>query len=281
MIKESSSIVVIFFSKDRAMQLDAAIRSCRVYCKDLSSVKKFIIFKTSSKIHADQYKQLQCENQDFSFVEETQVVQQILNIASSFKFVSFHCDDNLYIRNFSFSKPIQILLENNLVLAHTFRLGPNIKYSYTKDSPEPQPTFYSLGQGILRFDWTKMKHRGFGYPLEVSASVYRCEDVIPLTLMHPACAVGNIESYLQNYRDRFFGISPFLTCNVLSSVISVPVNRVGVVSNKAGQKYSYSVEDLAFKFSEDLRINTDQFSNYIPEASHVELEFSFERRGER
>lgn len=270
--------IIIFFSKDRAMQLDAAIRSCRTHCKDLSSVKKFIIFKTSSKIHADQYKQLQHENQDFLFIEEVQVTEQILEIASSFKFISFQCDDNLYIRDFSFSKATQILSENELIFAHSFRLGKNVKYSYTRNSPELQPVFHSLGQGVLQFDWTKMEPRGFGYPLEVSASVYRCNHILPLLLNHQNWVVGNIESYLSKQRKRFSKSFPFLTCEEAPSVISVPVNRVGVVSNISGQKHSYSVEDLAQKFSENLRINTNQFNDYISEATHVELEFSFERK---
>lgn len=270
--------IVIFFSKDRAMQLDAAIRSCRAHCEDLSSVKKIVIFKTSSKIHTDQYKQLQCENQDFLFIKEVHATQQILELASSFRFISFQCDDNMYIRNFSFSEATQILSENESVFAHSFRLGRNVKYSYTRNSPELQPIFFNLDQKVLRFDWTKMKHRGFGYPLEVSASVYRCKQILPAISEHLNCAVGNIESHLHKLRNRFLISYPYLTCKEWPSVISIPVNRVGVVNNKAGEKHNYSIEYLAKKFSKGFRINTNQYSNYICNVTHVELEFSFEER---
>jgi len=271
--------VIIFFSKDRAMQLDAAISSIRMHCNDLHSVQKFVIFKISSKIHENQYKLLKEENHDFIFVEETKVVQQILDLAESFEFVSFHCDDNIYIRDFSFAKAVGILTRNKLVLAHSFRLGKNVTYSYTKNSPELQPKFFvSEDQKTLCWDWTKMKHRGFGYPLEVSASVYHSKDVLPLIAKNPNVAVGNIESYFKNYRGTFANSSPLLTCEALPSVISVPVNRVGVVHNQAGQTHSYSIRDLASKFSEGFRIDTTRFNNYITNVTHIELEFSFERR---
>jgi len=270
--------IVIFFSKDRAMQLDAAIRSFRIHCDDCHNVKKLVIIKTSSDVHKNQYKLLQKENQDFIFIEETNVVQQILDLAEPFEFVSFHCDDNMYIRDFSFLKAVNILSKNRSILAHSFRLGENITYSYTKNSPEQQPKFsVSEEYEVLCFNWTTMKHRGFGYPLEVSASVYRCKDVLPLVAKNPDVAVGNIESYLKNYRSTFVNSSPFLTCEELPSVISVPVNRVGVVHNRAGQTHSYSIEDLTSKFSEGFRIDVSKFNDYITNVTHVELEFSFEK----
>lgn len=269
--------IVIFFSKDRAMQLDAAIRSCHVHCESLPSVKKVVIFKTSSKIHADQYKQLQKDHQDFLFVKEEHVPQQIVEQASPFRFISFHCDDNLYIRTLSFSKATQILSKNESVLAHSFRLGKNIKYSYTRNSPEPQPVFLNLDQGVLRFNWAKMKHRGFGYPFEISASVYRCDHILPLLLKCPKGAVVEIENYLSNQRKKYSKSHPFLTCEELPSVISVPVNQVGILPNRKGQNHNHSIESLARKFSENFRIITSQFHDYVSEATHVELEFSFGR----
>ncbi|GAF99113.1 unnamed protein product, partial [marine sediment metagenome] len=241
----SDRLIVIFFSKDRAMQLDAAIHSMRVHCKDLdlSGIKKVVIFKTTSEIHADQYAQLQCENQDFAFIEEQQVIQQILLIASPFKFISFHCDDNIYIRDFAFIKVTQILSEiKKDSLGHSFRLGKNITYSYTRNSLEPQPIFYNLDSETFVWNWIKMQPRGFGYPLELSASVYRCEHILPLILKLQNSTIANIESYLMTYRHKFSISHPFSTCDKLPSVISVPVNRVGVIQNKAGQKYSYSIE---------------------------------------
>ena len=274
----SSDTAVILFSKDRAMQLDAAIRSCRAQCTDLLSVEKFIIFKTTSKIHANQYKQLQDENQDFVCMEETQVIQQVSAIISHFTYISFHCDDNMYIRPFSFSKGIQILSKNKSILGHSFRLGRNVKYSYTRNSPEPQPIFTDLGQKVLRFNWTTMKPRGFGYPFEVSASIYRCQHILPLILNCSNCTIGGIETHLMNSRKKFLVSCPLFTCEELSSVISIPINTVGAVPNISGQKYNYPIEDLARKFSKNFRIDTDQFNNHTSETTHVELKFSFERK---
>lgn len=271
----SDAPAVIFFSKDRAMQLDAAIRSFYAHCKDTTFAEKVIIHTTSDLEHHKQYKQLEKENPDFTFVRENDIVSQIVEIAKHWRFVSFHCDDNIYIRDFSFAQAVRLLRENRMILGHSFRLGKNVTYSYTRNSPEVQPQFTYLRDNIMCFDWTKMKPRGFGYPLEVSASVYRSNDIIPLILKNPDCAVGNIESYLKNYKNVFFTSSPFVTCNVEPSVISVPVNRVGVVHNKAGTKHNYSIKYLAWAFRTGRRIDVSKFDNYITNSTHVELELSF------
>lgn len=272
--------MLIFSSKDRAMQLDAAIRSLRYCCKDLAIIRKYIIFCTTSNIHAEQYRELQIDNPDFAFVEEKGAAQQILEMAGQSKFVTFHCDDNIYINTFSFSEAGNILDMDKNILTHSFRLAPCIVYCYVQSKPEVSPQFTKIDNDNLRYNRLDVPGGDFGYPLELSASIYRCSQILPAIKEQTANRPPDIESSLNNIRNRFDSF-PYMSCGVLPSVFNLPINQVGSHLNKAGTIHSYPIELLSQKFSDGLRIDITKFMSLVPNSVHMEMELFFEKKGKK
>ena len=270
------------------MQLDAALRSFRVQCNDADTVSKFVIQKTTSDIHSEQYKYLQQENSDFTFIEEcivdetSRIVEQILEMADPYEFVSFHSDDNLYVNSFSLSEAIHILQQNENVLTYSLRLGSNIRYCYTCDIENrrmKQPQFQPVDPRTFVFNWPGQEY-DFGYPFEVSASIYHSSQALPIIAKYKGVPATRIEAFWDNHKGQFHTI-PFMACPVISKVVNVPINRVGFYPNKISEKFGITVGELAYKFSEGYRINIDQFSGFVSDSPHVELEFSFEKKVEK
>src|SRR4030042_1966805 len=51
--------VSLIFSKDRALQLDATLRSFLLYCKDPELSEIRVLYTTTTSLHEEQYRQLQ------------------------------------------------------------------------------------------------------------------------------------------------------------------------------------------------------------------------------
>jgi len=271
-----STIAVIFFSKDRPLQLDSALRSFRFFCKDCADVSKYVITLTTSDIFRKQYKQVEIDNPDFIFVEETDIILQLLEIARPFDFVSFHCDDNIYIRSLCFAEAVKILADNDDILTYSFRLAPCIVSSYNLCKSEIVPNFNTISDMCLRYNWVELPTSDFSYPLEFSASVYRCSQLLPAIDRDKVDTVASAESYLNSIRHQFSHL-PFIACGTLPSMFTLTVNRVGANLNKFGIIHNYATDFLRDKFSNGYVINIDKFKNIVPDAVHMELELEFER----
>jgi hypothetical protein len=70
----------IIFSKDRAMQLDALLRSYHRYCQDAEIVDLTVLYFTSDDRHARQYKTLQENHPHIHFIAQNNFRQDVINI---------------------------------------------------------------------------------------------------------------------------------------------------------------------------------------------------------
>jgi hypothetical protein len=76
----------LVFSKDRAMQLDAVLRSFFLNCLDADKYAVFyVIYKASNKFHAQQYKQLAHTYPHVQFIEQSDFRQDVIKTIISDK----------------------------------------------------------------------------------------------------------------------------------------------------------------------------------------------------
>jgi len=265
--------IFVIMSKDRAMQLNAMMSSFRKHCLDIDKISKYVIYKTTSKIHKEQYKYLQRESPDFIFIEETSIVEQICNLCRTIEYFSIQVDDNIYISDFIVSEAITILQNDKNILGYSYRLGSNITYCYMLDRYMNQPDFIPIENQHLSFNWIG-QNDDFGYPLECSSSLYRTRQILPFIFLHKGASAQMIEAYLDTHKKEFVK-TPLLACPTVSKVMSIPVNEVSTMNNRIGVKYRYTSDELATKFSLGERIDIQKLEGFIPNAPHVEVEFSF------
>jgi len=195
-------------------------------------------------------------------------------------FILFVVDDNLFIRDFSLAIIMESLQNHKDALGFSLRLGKNTKYSYALRSEQKLPLFEYGGSKTLIYHWPKAQY-DFSYPLEVSSSVYRIEQIMPLLASIPFRDPNTLEGEIASRRDWFAHKFPRLLCFKISVTFCNPINIVQNVAsgNRVGENIHYSVDDLFDRFEHGERVDVLSFNDFVPNSCHQEVELKFKKIG--
>ena len=267
-----SAWVVLVFSKDRPLQLDAALRSWMRHCKEAPDGLVKVLYKASSSRMLSLYRQLMREHPGVDFFRERDFRRDLLVLVARRDFVGFVVDDSIFVRDFSIQDVSTALGRNRDAVGFSLRLGRNTTYCYSMDHAQKAPDFEAIEGGALRYRWPGADY-DFGYPLELSSSMYRSQDLLPLLERLEFKNPNTLEDVLSRNTGRFRESRPFLACWEQSRAFSIPVNKVQqVCENRAGGNAAYSAEALAEAFARGERIQTESFDGFVPNACHQEVE---------
>jgi hypothetical protein len=323
----------IIFSRDRAMQLDAVLRSMFLHCRDVDNAYIWILYKTTTKQHEKQYQELIMEYSGLVFFKQQQDFRQdVLSLLNPFEnkqfkklifwwlctlskigpplgsqfdrvwrrtisqflillsnllmpmapkdfYILFLVDDNIFVKNFYLKDAIDVLKRKQKLLGFSLRLGKNTTYCYSKGCEQLVPEFNSISDDVSYLDWTR-SDGDFGYPLEVSSSIYRLRDILPLLMGFSFDNPNTLEDRMA-FNARFFrNKRPFLACYQQSVTFCNPINLVqSIIPNRAGEKIKYSTDELLSRFEQGERIQVEAFNGFIPESCHQEVELRFGKTG--
>jgi hypothetical protein len=231
------TMIGIVFSLNRAMQLDCTLRSFLMHCRDPEEVQLYIIYKARDSRNEQQYQQLMREYSGYSFIhfakqkdfrrdllglllehatgrpignfyrallglgEHLGLIGRHLFTFNGHSYVMFLVDDNLFIGKFSLSQALEALEEHRDAIGFSLRLGANITYCYPLNKNQSIPAFAHLGKHMLKFNWTA-SDCDFGYPLEVSSSIYRLDELLPLLCSLPFENPNRLEERMAIYAPR-------------------------------------------------------------------------------
>jgi hypothetical protein len=136
----------------------------------------------------------------------------------------------------------------------------------------------SIGDGVFAFNWTTAEC-DFGYPLEVSSSIYSGPRVARALARRSFSNPNNLERTLARAAKRSWARrTPELLCFEQSVAFCNAVNKVQTVyNNRAGEEVELSTRELAERFDSGLRIDTRVFAGFTPNAAHCDVPFSFIR----
>jgi glycosyltransferase involved in cell wall biosynthesis len=272
---ERKDSVGLIFSKDRALQLDATLRSFLSHCTDADTINLKVLYTTSNSLHQNQYQLLTKEYPTVDFIQENNFKENLLSIISPSKFVLFLVDDNIFVKQFSLADVMKSLEQYPGALGFSLRLGRNTTYCYMLNTNQSLPYFFNIGNNMLGHDWISPEY-DFGYPLEVSSSVYRVEDILPLLASLQFKNPNTLEAMMDSNKALFQKSKPFLQCYEQSVTFCAPVNMVqSAWPNRASTKAEYSSDYLAKLFDEGVRIDVSAFNDFIPNACHQEVELQF------
>jgi len=90
--KDTRPIQAVIFSKDRAMQLDATLRSFYQHCIDTKLVQLNVLFNTSTAFYRRQYQRLQDEYPEVIFIQEWQFRYDLLTLINPWPPGTRHAD---------------------------------------------------------------------------------------------------------------------------------------------------------------------------------------------
>jgi len=306
-------VLGILFSKDRAMQLHAALRSFQLNCQDREQIRLEIIYQCSS---VEAFRQYACLIEEFvddsgiHFMKEGDFREDVLDLALSHsgihgfrkafllklaqisrqlpffilhfykftspRFILFSVDDNIWIRPFLLEDIYPVLESEQRVFGFSFRLGQNTTYCYPQDKPQRLPVFDLLSPGIMRFKWTTADG-DFHYPFDVSSSIYPFPLILRLLLRTKFSNPNNLESRLAAKTIRSQKCLDHLCCYSASVAFCNPLNRVAdnQMTNRAGEQYACSNEYLSQLFKEGFRVDLSMLQGMSPQSCHQEVEFHF------
>lgn len=304
-------ILGLVFSKDRAMQLDAALASFFRHARDASIVRMTVLYKTSTTEHQAQYELLKREYEGrVEFIPEVGFRQQVLDLLISalpssrlqhwyhllrkFLFplpmtgfasgkldvghVLFLVDDNIFVRPFELAGMANALDNHSDALGFSLRLGENTTYCYTMNKPQALPDFEQLPGEILKFQWSESES-DFAYPLEVSSSIYPLKRILDMLIGRQFQNPNTLELELSKQRSKHKKKFSALLCFKKSVTFCAPINRVqNIYPNRAGKTEELSPQQLAEIFAQGYRINIDALHGFTPNSCHQEVELIFERR---
>jgi hypothetical protein len=197
------------------------------------------------------------------------------NYASDTPYILFLVDDNIFVRDFSISDAIQALESQPDALGFSLRLGKNTTFFNPREVMQRLPSFLQLNQKVLSFAWPDADYN-FGYPLEVSSSVYRAGTICPFVASLRFYQPNKLEGQMAARSPIFEHTQPRLLCFETSVTFCNPVNMVQkIASNWGGHAAELTAENLAERFERGERINVKALAGFTPNGCHQLVGFEF------
>jgi hypothetical protein len=304
----SAMTLGLAFSRDRALQLEAALNSFLRCASETAGVSLVVLYRASSARFEAQYAQL---SRDYAgrvrLVAETDFRRQVLQILREAldansppdrpaalsmgvagnagsagsgtrrtDFLLLLVDDTLFTLPFRFDTALDALSTNPDALGFSLRLGRNTTYCYTLGRSQSLPAFQELPHALLKFPWTR-GDGDFGYPLEISSSIYRLQAISALVQRLKFDDPNSLESQMALQGGRFVREAPALLCHERSVAFNNPINRVqNTFENRSGGAPQYSSQALAERFDLGQRINVEALEGFVTSGCHQEVELEFE-----
>ncbi len=261
---ESSPLDVIVFSKDRAAQLDALLRSIRAYLT--MPHRLHVLYTTSSPAFERGYDRLRLWHPGVRWVaDEGTFAMAMRNLMADIengpgRYLMFAVDDMMFTRPFTAGPLLRLLDDDEDVLAVSLRLGENITYCYTGDYATRPPDF-SRG---YRWAWKEGSPGYWKYPMSQDGHIYRVSDFAELL---PRLQFSGPNSLESAQAGRPFP-RPDLVCEQFPSVINIAANRVqSVFPNRCG---TMTAEFLNDSFLSGLAVDVQPFAGRRFNACHID-----------
>lgn len=255
-------ISTIVFSKDRPLQLEGYLTSLMHY-SGIKSNNINVLYKGTNEIS---YDRLISKYPDINWVAESNYSEDLKRLISDAEdFILFGCDDVFFKEYFNINHPVETLRKDDSLFAFHLRLGVNIE-----GCPKVQDNLK-----FIKWDWTATKSMHWNYPWEVSAAVYRKEDVLKIinSIDFSLCRTPNY------FEDLIFkGISAgeikiqsHLASFHSGKALTLTVNRVqDDYKNPFDKTSGTSVEELYQYFEDGMFLDWRKFENKINTYIHVD-----------
>ena len=295
------TIQTIIFSKDRPLQLHATLASFALHAEDASQVPIHVLCRSSNESYARGYARVAEELGDrlqIHWIQETDFKADLLSVILEprpdsrrqrlwnrltlraprlrTEHLLILVDDNLFIRPFRLQEIAGTLRAHPDAIGFSLRLGRNTTSCYSMQCEQPLPDFEAAAPG-LRFAWSGQVG-DFGYPLEVSSSVYRSADLITLLRSLPYNNPNRLEQGLSAASGLYARRLPTLLCFEQSVAFCAPVNKVqSILDNRSGAQEEYSSESLNNLFLDGYRVDVAALCDFVPRAAHEEIELPLHR----
>jgi hypothetical protein len=275
----SKDVTTLIFSKDRAYQLDALLRSMYFYrtCLSYSLPNTVVLYKATTAQDVEQYNTLK-NTYPIDFMEEQDFTEQLISQIMLRPYIMFLVDDTLFYHPYSVSDVKCYLELQKEAIGFSFRLGANTSYCYMKNRLQPVPEQYKgldmEKDFFCSYNWAN-EDGDFGYPLEVSSSMYRSEVILYLlkSMGSSKFNPSTFESFLHNHRALLHVRYPKLLSYPRSVAFSAPVNLTKTGKNPCGRTFPCTTQELKDAFDRGKRFGETHNLQFLPiVGAHQEIQ---------
>lgn len=259
---ERVPVGVLVFSKDRALQLELCIHSLVHHWSDTAPI--VVLYAASNARHEAQYRTLASEYSGVTFQRQGDFRPDIEAILAQWQHVCFVVDDTIFTHAFSLERAAAAIGKRG-ALGFSLRLGKNVTHGGPPESePFRLPSCHG-GPNILSWRWSEAgEDRGFGYPLEISSSVYPTATIRAMTARYRYDSPNQLEAVLHECR-KGHEHEPML-CYSHSVAFSAVWN-----TTQQGKAYScgMTAEQMADAFDAGKRLDWKAYAGYETCAYHT------------
>lgn len=273
-----SEIKGIVFSRKRPLQLDGCLRSFFRRCRDPQAVELGALVKEDEGFQ-DAYRRMARDWPQVHFIPERDFANDLTDWLAGSELTLFLVDDCVFWRDFSLSWLPEYLRQHPEVMGLSLRLGRNITASYLQGCSIQPPSWEafndSLAGELLCWRW-QGAHEAWGYPLEVSSSVYRTADIESYL---PNVGSPNVlENAMCAHLDTLS--RPLLMSYGESVAYDAQINCVGPFSNRAGNDPRYTPEALSAAYAAGWRLKVEDLPAPSAVMAEIELPMTKETYGD-
>ena len=231
-----------------------------------------VLYKAGDARHAKQYEELKTELPEVRFVEEGDFEADFRGIIAGSEYTAFVVDDSLFVVDWSLDACCEALATTPRAIGFSLRLGNNISFCYPLQRSQQVPEFHEISRNVLGFDWTSADC-DFGYPLELSSSLYRTADIETCLNEVNFNRPNVLEREMYRRLEMFRESHPELLCFRQSIAFACPVNITQEVkTNCHGLQHPVDAEELARDYDGGLRIDLAPLKGFVPVSCHQEVE---------
>ena len=257
-------IVTVIFSRNRSLQLDLCLRTLQLHCADIHKLSNVAVLYKADDHHRESYEILKREYPDVIFVEEQSFKQDLLNIVHNKSGILFSIvDDTVFVEDFLLANIVSNLEGNPNCLGFSLRLGFNTNFCYPYGRFQDIPATTKIENGVVnKYNW-QTAQLDFAYPLELSSSLMRLEDIIEI---FNNCDYNNPNSLEDAMVRCYVQTKPSLLMYDKSVAFSNPLNKVQ--SDHPNKSGDIDADVLLQYFMAGYRINAKPFNQYKNRGAH-------------
>lgn len=283
-LPHAGRLVEVFIpSRDRALQLDGTLRSFARYCADSANARISVLFSATTPGHQRAYQLLAREHVGVRMCEERLFSREAASLlgcshqeSSGADTQLLVVDDTIFVSAFSLESMTRALLDEPAALGFSLRLGETIRFCQPLGiESTPPKLIHVIGSGaeeIVSFSWVGLQP-DWGYPLELSSSLYRRRELVELLQGIIFDSPTTLEHELWLKSGTLASAHHRLLCYRKPRAVSLALNRVqSLASNPVSGHQRHEPARLLTQFLEGWRVDIGAYDGYLPHACHEEAE---------
>lgn len=257
---------IIVFSKDRALQLHAFLRSFDHYVDPVGIVK--VLYASSSLRHERAYREV---FDFFSFAipcaQSHSFKNDLLSLIPRGGNVTFFVDDIVFVRSWNRFETPGLSLRHGIHLTHNYS---------TAGALQPLPNLYPCGEELVTWKWSEGQ-LAWAYPLSTDGHVYDAIEMSDLAQSVHFTSPNTFEAAMQAHVSRF--MDRWGICYHHAKVVNVPWNRVQTdYENRFSRNVLATSDELLFHWESGKQIDLRIFEGQVIQSVHQEFPLTLESR---